>query len=104
MAEGVSDAELLEQVRQGRTADSLLADPTIARYFALVEQVIVAEWRATKTRDVESQAHWRRMLECHERLQQVFVEFIRTGRVAKEKLDNRSKTRRVYDAATRRFR
>lgn len=84
--DNASDQLLLRYATEGRTAQELYEDPHVRQYFRELEVVIFGMLRAGKP---EEAAHWHRMLDCVDKLRDVWFEHVRTGMIAADKLKER---------------
>lgn len=84
--DGATDQQLMKLAYEGRKAQELFEDPHIRQYFRDLEVAIYGMLRAGTPEDA---AHWHRMLDCADKLRDVWAEYIRTGAIAVEKLKER---------------
>ena len=92
---GANEHDLTDGIEFGRKADALLADPTLARAFADVEQAIVDAWKRCATGDTETQVHCRLALSALNRVRDTLRGYVQTG-VVNEKLLERERKKRLF--------
>ena len=91
----MTDAEITDGIEYGRKAEALLADPTLARAFADVEQAIVDAWKRSATGDGETQMHCRLALSALHKVRDTLHGYVQTGSV-NEKLLERERKKRLF--------
>ena len=78
-----SEQELLALAQLGRSAEELLAEPFIARWFDDTETAMLAMMRDGTP---EEAPHWHRMMDALDKLRGTLDHYLRTGALAAKQL------------------
>ena len=78
-----TEQDLLAQAMVGRSAEELMHEPFIARWFADTEAAMIAMLREGAP---EQAPHWHRMLDCLDKLRGTLDHYLRTGALAANEL------------------
>ena len=89
----ISEQELLAQAQLGRSADELLREPLIERWFQDTQAAVLGMFAEGPREDA---GHWHDVLQNMKRLRDTMDVYMRTGAIAAERLRaNRSAIERV---------
>lgn len=81
-----TEQELLARAQLGRSAEELLAEPFIDRWFTDTQNALLAMLREGTPEDA---AHWHRMMDAVDKLRATLDHYLRTGALATRELQEK---------------